>query len=29
MSKSSVASETPYTFTVPGVEGSSIEIVVP
>jgi hypothetical protein len=27
--KSSAASETPYTFTVPGVEGSSIEIVVP
>lgn len=29
MSKSSAASETPYTFTVPGVDGSSIEIVVP
>jgi hypothetical protein len=28
-SKSSLASETPYTLTVPGVEGSSIEIVVP
>ena len=27
--KSSAASQTPYTFTVPGVEGSSIEIVVP
>jgi hypothetical protein len=27
--KSSSASQTPYTFTVPGVEGSSIEIVVP
>ena len=27
--KSSAASETPYTFTVPGVEGSSVEIVVP
>jgi hypothetical protein len=27
--KSSAASQTPYTLTVPGVEGSSIEIVVP
>lgn len=29
MPKSSIASSTPYTFTVPGVDGSSVEIVVP
>jgi len=29
MSKSSVSSAAPYTLTVPGVEGTSIEIVVP
>jgi hypothetical protein len=29
MTKSSIASKAPYTFTVPGVEGSSVEIVVP
>ena len=29
ITKSSIASKAPYTFTVPGVEGSSVEIVVP